>query len=277
MVWIDYRERLGIGFDDEQRFGALKNKLINLINLLNFGDSFEYTYADLILFLTSIGERIDEDYYEELMEVKTILEEATSTPDLISKYVEFCNCYSFMHKDSSYPDLFSYLKKFMNELNYQYELLEDNDGKYVFPKGIQQFDEALVSAPLRWLSAYPNTEKAWSKALREYAGVGEQNASDVADLFRKSLESFLREFFGNKKTLENNKTEYGRYLKAQGVPAEISNNLETLLQAYTSFMNGYAKHHDKTEVKVLEYLMYQTGNIMKLLITLHAEAHENAD
>ena len=33
-------------------------------------------------------------------------------------------------------------------------------------------------------------------------------------------------------------------------------------------MNGYAKHHDKTELNVLEYLMYQTGNIISLLITL---------
>ena len=33
-------------------------------------------------------------------------------------------------------------------------------------------------------------------------------------------------------------------------------------------MNGYAKHHDKTELNVLEYLMYQTGNIIRLLITL---------
>ena len=33
-------------------------------------------------------------------------------------------------------------------------------------------------------------------------------------------------------------------------------------------MNGYATHHDKTELNVLECLMYQTGNIIRLLITL---------
>lgn len=41
-----------------------------------------------------------------------------------------------------------------------------------------------------------------------------------------------------------------------------------LLQTYYNFMNGYAKHHDKTELNVLEYLMYQTGNIIRLLVTL---------
>jgi len=36
----------------------------------------------------------------------------------------------------------------------------------------------------------------------------------------------------------------------------------------TNFMNGYAKHHDKASKKVLEYIMYQTGNIIRLLVTL---------
>jgi hypothetical protein len=57
-------------------------------------------------------------------------------------------------------------------------------------------------------------------------------------------------------------------LKSQGVPKEVSGNFETLLQAYTSFMNNYAKHRDATSNRLLEYLMYQTGNIIRLLITL---------
>lgn len=61
---------------------------------------------------------------------------------------------------------------------------------------------------------------------------------------------------------------YGTYLKSQGVPKEVSGNFETLLQAYTSFMNNYAKHRDATSNRLLEYLMYQTGNIIRLLITL---------
>ena len=71
-----------------------------------------------------------------------------------------------------------------------------------------------------------------------------------------------------RKALESNKSIYGNYLSKAGVPKEIASNFETLLQTYCSFMNGYAEHHDKTELNVLEYLMYQTGNIIRLLITL---------
>lgn len=277
MKWIDYREKLGIGFNDKQRIEALKNKLTNFIDFLNRSSRFEYTYNDLMMFMTSIGERIDEDFYEELLEVRELLDNTKDEIDLISIYIEFCNCYNRLRKNTPNEDLFSFLCTAMKELEIQFEIFDDEDGKYIFPKGVEEFDSALVSAPLQWLIAYPNTEKGWSKALRDYAECKPDKASDIADKFRKALETFFKEFFGNDKTLENNKAEYGRYLKAQGVPAEISNNLETLLLAYTNFMNAYAKHHDKTEPKVLEYLMYQTGNIMRLLITLKAEETSNAD
>lgn len=132
-------------------------------------------------------------------------------------------------------------------------------------------DDALVSQPLEWLKQYPESEKAWVKALKSYADATEANASDVADLFRKTLETFFREFFKGNKSLENYKKDYGDYLKGKGIPTEISNNLETLLQAYTNFINNYAKHRDATSDKVLEYLMYQTGNIIRLLITLEGQ------
>ena len=129
-------------------------------------------------------------------------------------------------------------------------------------------DNALISEPLSWLSAYPKTHTAYVKALKEYSEATPSNASDIADKFRKTLETFLREFFNNNAPLEKNKVEYGRYLKSQGIPSEITGNMETLLQAYANFMNGYAKHQDATSLNILEYLMYQTGNIIRLLITL---------
>lgn len=49
---------------------------------------------------------------------------------------------------------------------------------------------------------------------------------------------------------------------------KIACGCKPLLQAYTSFMNNYAKHRDATSNRLLEYLMYQTGNIIRLLITL---------
>jgi hypothetical protein len=150
----------------------------------------------------------------------------------------------------------------------QYAVLKDGSQYFVFPKGAKEMDDALVSQPLEWLMEYPKSYAAFVKAVREYTEATSDNASDIADKFRKALETFFQEFFTCDKSLENCKSLYGGYLKSQNVPSDITGNFETLLQAYTNFMNGYAKHHDNTALNVLEYIMYQTGNIIRLLITL---------
>ena len=160
------------------------------------------------------------------------------------------------------------MREMLNKAHIPFEIYEDKDGMFFFPRGAKELDDALVSAPLEWLSEYPKTRKEWIEALKDYSNLSDTNASDVADKFRKALERFFQEFFSSSKSLENMKSEYGTYMKEKGVPPEVSNNLETLLQSYTNFMNGYAKHHDKTDKNVLEYIMYQTGNIIRLLITL---------
>ncbi len=165
-------------------------------------------------------------------------------------------------------DFVQLLKKMLTESHIPYEILEENGQFFVFPKGVPELDAALVSATLDWLSAYPKTQSAWIKALKEYANQNDDNASDIADKFRKTLETFFREFFAVEKSLIHCKSMYGEYLKQRGVPSQIAGNFETVLQKYDTFMNGYAKHQDKTSINVLEYLMYQTGNIIRLLITL---------
>ena len=126
----------------------------------------------------------------------------------------------------------------------------------------------LDKITLDWLSSYPRAHAAFIKALKDYAGAATDTASEVADKFRKVLETFFQEFFGGNKSLENYKADYGNYLKTHGIPKEISGNLETLLQAYTNYINNYSKHRDATSDTLLEYLMYQTGNIIRLLLTL---------
>ena len=60
-------------------------------------------------------------------------------------------------------------------------------------------------------------------------------------------------------------------MTSKGVPAELKNNFEKLLESYTNYMNNYAKHHDKVSQNVLEYIMYQTANLMRLVIMLKTD------
>ena len=172
-----------------------------------------------------------------------------------------------------WADFESYFK----ECKISVEIIEDDDGKFVFEKGAKEMDDGLISEPLEWLKDYPKSRFEFIMAIKKYQNITQEHPSEVADSFRKSLEQFFKEFFNSDKSLENYKSEYGFFLNEQGIPKEISNNFVNVLDMYAKFMNNYAKHKtNKKEpnqiydanLKSLEYLMYQTGAIIRLLCTL---------
>ena len=188
--------------------------------------------------------------------IKVIENHSSSLESFLAYYIAFINC----QKDNSYKPLKrkDYINLACNLLDdslLPYEIVEDKEGVYIFPKGVPEFDSALVSEPLHWLKAYPSAEKAWIKALREYAESHEENASDIADKFRKALEAFFQEFFNSDRTLENLKSElYLKYdetfimsniiqkdvyksgEKFADVTIKLSENLRTQRRVYTKFV-----------------------------------------
>lgn len=279
MDFVDYREKLGIGFCDEEKFKHFLQKIYNIlegigddISLGHITDNEYYSFCNLTG--SYYDHRLSSGYNsaQRFKKCLAILDKHhENIRDFLAYYIAFINSIKTeksLGDNLTRDDFKNLLVNMLSESHIQFDLIE-NDGEYfVFPKGVPEFDDALITHPLEWLKGYPSAHTAWAKALKDYTNATEDVASDVADKFRKALEAFFQEFFGSRKSLENYKAEYGTYLNRQGVPKEISGNFETLLQSYTQFINNYAKHRDATSDKVLEYIMYQTGNIIRLLITL---------
>lgn len=273
MDWLDYREKLEIGFCDAEKVSLFMVKAFNLLDGMNHDYMYEQiTGTEYFDFCDTTGTPMKHGdiYYSGYNLIIEILHKHTSSlEEFLAYYLAFVNC----QKDSSNKKwtkekFKNVICAMLNDSHLPFDIYEDKDGYFIFPKGAKELDDALVSKPLEWLKDYPVAHKAFVKALKAYSDATEDDASNVADLFRKALEIFFQEFFNTPKTLENLKSEYGTYMKSKGVPAEISSNFETLLQSYTNFINNYAKHRDKTSDTVLEYIMYQTGNIIRLIITL---------
>ena len=273
MNLIDYRERLGIAFCDKE-----KAELFLAKAYMAFSETVslerEITSTLYNNYCFNAGIKTPVEYYSEYTDGYKAFQHLMQATEDFKKFLYYYTVFlNSAKKDSNERN--EWIKSFKywaSESGLTFEFFEDGDNVFIFPQGAQELDNALVSEPLGWLNAYPKTKKEWIDALKDYSNLTDVNASDVADKFRKALERFFQEFFGSSKSLENMKSEYGAYMKTKGVPSEISNNLETLLQSYTNFMNGYAKHHDKTGKNVLEYIMYQTGNVIRLLITLEKGA-----
>ena len=268
MKWADYRERLGLGFDDKSKFDALKNKFCNFASNL---DRKRYSHNDCCAYFIAIDKLWDTSY-DSSYQVSNSFQECSSLKEVILNAVALYNSYKVDQLSDNNRKYFKneiliFLKKSLEDLNIPFELINEDYDIFVFPKGVADFDENLISAPLSWLKDYPEAEKAWITVLRDYSE-NKDNPSQVADGFRKALETFFQDFFMSEKALENMLSDYCDFLKTHGIPAEISDDFRKVLDAYTKFNNSYAKHHDRATSNVLEYIMYATGNIIRLLITL---------
>lgn len=275
MDFLDYRDKLGLGFCDEEKFQYFLVRVFNVLRNVAGECDTEAYYA----FCMKTGSFIDPDTYYSPHDrythcVKIISNHRTCITDFLSYYVTFVNVlkeapYAAFDKSKAKENLVSAL----DAAHIPFEIFNDSDGIFVFPRGAKEFDDALVSQPLDWLSSYPQARKTFVIALRQYSdGI---YIRDVADNLRKALEAFLQEFLGNTKNLETNKNEICKYLGEQGVDAGISGLFQPLINAYKNINDRIAKHNDAVDKKLLEFLLYQTGLLIRMVIVVKSEEVSN--
>lgn len=274
MDWIDYRERLGMGFDDSNKTNLFYTRVSNAMILITANTDNFVTPEEYYKFCHETGTRMDfrlmrgHNTCELLQECFRIINDHKGTfEDYLSFFVWFINCLDEMARRTWGIEGFkNLLLGNLEDAHIQYELLE-NDGKiFVFPKGAKELDDALISEPLDWLKDYPLAHKTYIIALKQYAdGI---YIRDVADNLRKTLEAFLQEFLKNTKNLETNKNEICRYLGEQGVDGGISGLFQPLINAYKNINDKIAKHNDAVDAKLLEFLLYQTGVLIRMVLSV---------
>ena len=267
MRYLEYKKMLGMEIDYSKTVEMLKNKIDTFFDVL-YEEHFKnhsINYNPIIYnYFIAIGEKRESVYFM-VSDIGSNIAKENTVEAIVCKFVIFINSINNVYIGLKNRCL-SFLENSLKELHISYDTFNDEDGVFFFLSGAEELDEGLVKEPFEWLQKYPHVRKKMAEALKMYTET--DNYSQVADQFRKALESFFKSFFNNDKSLENNKSTYGKYLKERGVPTQISNNFESLLKLYTSFNNEYAKHNQNTQKNVVESIMYLTGIIMRLLITL---------
>lgn len=268
MLWVDYREKLGIGLMDNDKFKLLKNKITNFLTMM-IDEDVEYEDSSYFAFCMMTGTEYVSGG-EPIEEISYCFSTASTIKEFFSLYIAFVNTLAEYDDPLklSRERLLKLLCIYMDDSKIGYEIINDKESNqfFVFPQGVKILDDSLVSDPLEWLFTYPNTHKIYSTALKQYSN-GEY-IRDIADNFRKALEEFLKEFLGNTKNLANNIQEVGGYLKTQGADSEIANILVKVISCYDTLNNKIAKHNDKVDKRFLEFLMYQTGIFIRMLIVV---------
>lgn len=286
MDWIDYREKLGIGFDDKEKSRLFYSRMSNALDVLIISCDAFVTITEYNNFCMDTGTRLNLNVLENYQEcerfrdcVRIIRDHETVFNVYLAYFVWFINSLSDAKGRNWNRQSFKrMLLHNLKEAHIQFDLLEDGNKFFVFPKGASELDNALVSEPLEWLRDYPLAHKTFVIALKQYSdGI---YIRDVADNLRKALEAFLQEFLGNEKNLETNKNEICRYLGEQGVDPGITGLFQPLINAYKNINDKIAKHNDAVDAKLLKFLLYQTGVLIRMVLSVKQaqdmEGNDNA-
>jgi hypothetical protein len=89
---------------------------------------------------------------------------------------------------------------------------------------------------------------------------------NLLDDIRLSLEKLTQSLLGNNKSLENQISDIGAFLKAGGCSKELSNMFQKLIDYYTKYQNTYIKHDDAVIESEIEIIFEMTCSFMRFLI-----------
>lgn len=150
--------------------------------------------------------------------------------------------------------------------------LSEKGYKYIYdPKAALDccFESDIANEPAvvetnHWLNSYPDVKAIYAKALVLY----EQKdfSREILDNMRLALESLVRQFVNNTKSLENNISEIGKLLKVKGYNPEFSNMFMKLIEYYTKYQNNYVKHNDKVNPSELDFIVLQTTAFIRAMM-----------
>lgn len=266
MEYQEYLEKLGIKTSDKDKEKKLKNFIV--VQLREFHDRYWNTNINTLVATRFFKENCIDSSVFSLSIVAQVFDTEKDIKKVMLYYSTFLNIIKY-HIDSRIYDymIFEFentLKK--HKLNY--ELLTDDEGVYLLPINDTELDEKLILEPMEWLEKYPDIRKQAIDALQTYYNSDDNIVSEVVDKFRKLLEQFMQTYFNSKAALKSLIGNYGNKLKEAGVSTEIASEFEKILNLYDMYNNNHAKHHKDAADYDVEYIMYETFNIIRLLLQI---------
>ena len=147
MDWLDYREKLGIGFNDEKKVEYFKIRMFNVLKKFDQAAATCFRYGEYFEFCNMIGicEKSTNWYFDAVLE---FLESHSLTmTEFLSYYVAFMNCW----RDEEYIEVKrENLKYLLVGIDYKilYYFLDDS-GKTIETKTAIEYMDKLYEGILR--------------------------------------------------------------------------------------------------------------------------------
>lgn len=131
----------------------------------------------------------------------------------------------------------------------------------------ETLNQKLVEEIKHWLSDYRSSLKQYESALFKFNNnIFERN---LLDDLRLALELLLKSIFENDKSLENQLSDIGKFVKSNGGSPCFSNMFQKLIDYYSKYQNTFVKHNDAVIEEEVEFIFEMTSSFMKHLVKLN--------
>ena len=138
----------------------------------------------------------------------------------------------------------------------------------VRPNGDPFLDAMIIDCVLEGIEHYPKANKPFSQALSKFLRGEKAHYRNILDDLRFSLEQLLKSLLRNDKSLENQKEMLGAWLKGKGVHVQIRSLYAHLANCFSLYQNNAVKHDEDYSETEVEFMIYLTGTLMRLLLEL---------
>jgi hypothetical protein len=130
-------------------------------------------------------------------------------------------------------------------------------------------NEELIEQTRHWLGTFPEILELFNQALAKYTT--KVFTRNLLDDLRLSLEKLVQSIVGNSKSLENQLSFVGLFVKSRGGSSELSNMFVKLIDYYCKYQNTYIKHDDAVIEEEVEFIIEITATFMKHFVRLAAK------
>jgi hypothetical protein len=140
----------------------------------------------------------------------------------------------------------------------------------VRPNGDPFLDAMIIDCVLEGIERYPKADKPFRQALSKFLHGDRAHYRNILDDLRFSLEQLLKSLLSNDKSLENQKDFLGAWLKDKGVHVQIRSLYAHLVNCFSQYQNNAVKHDEDYSDMEVEFMIYLTGTLMRLLLELES-------
>lgn len=264
--------------DDEEDKEQLKNRCLAVINnyLNSIPEYYDRKYEisdfcseiEIQLGLCSSNNDYDDFSRTKLFRMLNSLDLNTKENyNLLMYFIEIVLNYEYVHfKDEEINSFIIRIAEVLKISNANVMVCKNGNNYELYPMDTEFLSGALIVDVLSWLDEFEQSKKSFAKAIRTKRT--ESNYRGIIDELRLSIELLFKQLFKNEKSLENQTENIGRYFKENNISIEISNMYIKLMDLYTKFNNNNAKHNDNIKEIEIDYMIYLTGNFIRLIVLI---------